>query len=159
VTNFEVNQFLWAGLTVLRDEAKARGLSRKKLDGLLNRAFDQFHDTGEEIWTALQNVVSLPGWCAVLYSPEQSAFQFQLGDPPFSNVTFCGAAHSYTGGFSSEYETEYEKGAVASEATASQPESESPEFAELRRVRLYYQELAQYDRERQDEELRDLVDD
>lgn len=57
-TNADFRRFLWAGLRVLRTEARARGLSEEQLRQLLVSAFDLFHDTGDGIWAALQSLVS-----------------------------------------------------------------------------------------------------
>ncbi len=57
-TSADFRQFLWAGLRVLRAEARARGLSEEQVHQLLVSAFDLFHDTEDSIWAALQSVVS-----------------------------------------------------------------------------------------------------
>lgn len=57
-TSADFQQFLWAGLRLLRVEAKARGVSEEQVRQLLVSAFDLFHDTGESVWAALQSVVS-----------------------------------------------------------------------------------------------------
>ena len=51
---------MWAGLRVLRAEAKRRGLSEEQVDRLLWSAFHQFHDAAESIWTALKAVQTIP---------------------------------------------------------------------------------------------------
>jgi hypothetical protein len=60
-TSEDARQFMWAGLRVLRAEAKARGLSEEQVDRLLTRAFDTFHDVAESIWSALKAVQTLSG--------------------------------------------------------------------------------------------------
>jgi hypothetical protein len=72
-TSEDARQFLWAGLRVLRAEAKARGLSEEQVDRLLVRAFDTLHDAAESIWTALKDVQTLPRhyglWCGDFWDP------------------------------------------------------------------------------------------
>ena len=60
-TSEDIRQFLWAGLRVLRAQAKARGLAEEEVRRLLMSAFDVFHDASESIWTALKTVVSSEG--------------------------------------------------------------------------------------------------
>jgi hypothetical protein len=57
-TSDDFRQFMWAGLRVLRAEAKVRGLSEDQIRQLLVSAFDAFHDSAEGMWTALKTVVS-----------------------------------------------------------------------------------------------------
>jgi hypothetical protein len=58
VTSQDLRQFLWAGLRLLRTEARARGLSDEQVQQLLVSAFEVFHDTAESMWTTLKAVVS-----------------------------------------------------------------------------------------------------
>ena len=55
-TSEDVRQFMWAGLRVLRAEAKSRGVTEEQVDRLLARAFDTFHDIAESIWTTLKTL-------------------------------------------------------------------------------------------------------
>jgi hypothetical protein len=60
VTSEDTRQFMWAGLRVLRAEAKVSGLTEDQVDRLLVRAFDTFHDAAESIWTTLKVLQTLP---------------------------------------------------------------------------------------------------
>jgi hypothetical protein len=54
----DFRQFMWSGLRVLREEAKAKGLSDEQVRKLLYNAFEVFHDAADGMWTALKRVVS-----------------------------------------------------------------------------------------------------
>src|SRR5260370_18660331 len=58
LTSENVREFMWAGLRLLKAQAKARGLAEDEVQKLLMDAFFVFHDAAESVWTALRTVVS-----------------------------------------------------------------------------------------------------
>jgi hypothetical protein len=59
VTSEDCRQFMWAGLHVLREGAKAAGLSEEQIRAMLCHAFDAFHDTADDMWLALKKGISV----------------------------------------------------------------------------------------------------
>jgi hypothetical protein len=55
-TSEATRQFMWAGLRVLRAEAKARGLPEEQVERLIVSVFDTFHDAADSIWNALKAI-------------------------------------------------------------------------------------------------------
>jgi hypothetical protein len=139
-TSTDFRQFLWDGLHVLRTEALAHGLSEDEVHRLVVSAFDVFHDTADGLWAALRNIVSKVN-AQTSTRPEPALEPSQaprINDsaPPADAVA-----------------------PNASLSLATPLTAESPEQADLRRLRLLLEEQEAYNRECRDEEMRELLED
>jgi hypothetical protein len=156
-TNYhDVNAFLWTGLGILRLNADVSGLSVKGVKSLMNSAFDQFYDAGQYTLNSLGSL----GWPTVPYKlsycPTFSVSTSDWGAYRNNVTTFVHA------GYADDTEPVAESKESAprsdsSKSTACSPERESAEFAALRKMRLLLEEEARFNRELQNEEIRDLV--
>lgn len=111
-TSEGVRRFMWEGLRVLRTEAKARGLSEDQVDRLLLRAFENFHDAAESIWTAMKTVQSIAraegSSCHEFTAPADPLHWWGVGSMPVR-------WYEHSPGFSTNWAEPWEGGIPVSE--------------------------------------------